>query len=129
MNGAVKLSVCAYRPWIRDSRIVPAGDSKVAATGYSFPSGHTMCATAMYGTTAVWQRKKRKWLAIRTCLHKALKDFFILKINSQCTLFPGALAVVNYDHSDLISVFIIAIKTTSFIKKQSAFPTSFTFIS
>ena len=64
VNGAVKLSVCAYRPWIRDSRIVPAGDSKVAATGYSFPSGHTMCATAMYGTTAVWQRKKRKWLAI-----------------------------------------------------------------
>ena len=64
VNGAVKLTVCAYRPWIRDSRIEPAGDSKVAATGYSFPSGHTMCATAMYGTTAVWQRKKRKWLAV-----------------------------------------------------------------
>ena len=64
INGIVKLTVCAYRPWIRDSRIVPAGDSKVAATGYSFPSGHTMCATSMYGTTAVWQHKKRKWLAI-----------------------------------------------------------------
>ncbi len=64
VNGIVKLSVCAYRPWIRDSRIVPAGDSKVAATGYSFPSGHTMCATAGYGTTAVWQRKKRRWLAV-----------------------------------------------------------------
>lgn len=64
VNGTVKLSVCAYRPWIRDSRIVPAGDSKVAATGYSFPSGHTMCATAMYGTTAAWQHKKRKLLTI-----------------------------------------------------------------
>ena len=64
VNGAVKLTVCAYRPWIRDARILPAGDSKAAATGYSFPSGHTMCATAAYGTTAVWQYKKRRLLAI-----------------------------------------------------------------
>ncbi|MCR5291139.1 MAG: phosphatase PAP2 family protein [Treponema sp.] len=41
INGLVKLSVCAYRPWIRSDLIQPAGDSKVAATGYSFPSGHT----------------------------------------------------------------------------------------
>ena len=53
INGIIKLTVCAYRPWIRDERIEPAGDSKVAATGYSFPSGHTMVSTAMYGTTAV----------------------------------------------------------------------------
>ena len=63
-NGLIKLTVCAYRPWIRSNLIEPAGDSKVAATGYSFPSGHTMCATAGYGTTAVWQFKKRRWLAI-----------------------------------------------------------------
>ena len=64
VNGIVKLSVCAYRPWIRSDAIEPAGDSKVAATGYSFPSGHTMCATATYGTVFAWQRKKRKWLAV-----------------------------------------------------------------
>ena len=51
VNGIVKLTVCAYRPWIRSSAIEPAGDSKVAATGYSFPSGHTMVATVTYGTT------------------------------------------------------------------------------
>lgn len=64
VNGLIKLTVCAYRPWIRSDRIEPAGDSKVAATGYSFPSGHTMVATATYGTTLVWQRDRRKWLAI-----------------------------------------------------------------
>ena len=37
----VKLTACVYRPWIRDSRIVPAGKAIVTATGYSFPSGHT----------------------------------------------------------------------------------------
>lgn len=64
VNGVVKLTVCAYRPWIRSDLIEPAGDSKVAATGYSFPSGHTMAATVTYGTAAAWQWKKRRWLSV-----------------------------------------------------------------
>lgn len=64
LNGIIKLTVCAYRPWIRSDLIEPAGDSKVAATGYSFPSGHTMNATITYGTVSVWQKDKRKWLSI-----------------------------------------------------------------
>ena len=64
LNGLLKLTVCAYRPWIRSDKINPAGDSKVAATGYSFPSGHSTVATINYGTTFAWQRKKRLWLAI-----------------------------------------------------------------
>lgn len=64
VNGIIKLTVCAYRPWIRSDLIEPAGDSKVAATGYSFPSGHTMVATATYGTVVVWQKDKRRWLSI-----------------------------------------------------------------
>ena len=64
VNGVIKLTVCAYRPWIRSELIEPAGDSKVAATGYSFPSGHTMCATTMYGTTFTWQWNKRRWIAV-----------------------------------------------------------------
>lgn len=64
LNGIIKLTVCAYRPWIRSEQIQPAGDSKVAATGYSFPSGHTVLATANYGTVFVAQKKARKWLAI-----------------------------------------------------------------
>lgn len=64
INGIVKLTVCAYRPWIRSDLIEPAGDSKVAATGYSFPSGHTMAATTLYGSIFVWQKDRRRWLAI-----------------------------------------------------------------
>lgn len=63
INGLIKLTVCAYRPWIRSDQIEPAGDSKTAATGYSFPSGHTMNGTVTYGTTFVAQKDKRKWLA------------------------------------------------------------------
>ena len=53
VNGALKITACAYRPWIRDSRIIPYGNSKVTATGYSFPSGHTMNAASVFGGCAV----------------------------------------------------------------------------
>ena len=53
VNGMLKVTVCAYRPWIRDARIVPYGDSITTATGYSFPSGHTMNAAAVFGGGAV----------------------------------------------------------------------------
>ena len=75
INGIIKLTVCAYRPWIRSELIDPAGDSKVAATGYSFPSGHTMCATTIYGTVAVWMHKKRRWIAVLCVVLIALTAF------------------------------------------------------
>ena len=64
LNGVIKLTVCAYRPWIRSDLIEPAGDSKTAATGYSFPSGHTRTATTIYGSVFLWQKDKRRWLAV-----------------------------------------------------------------
>lgn len=75
VNGVIKLTVCAYRPWIRSDLIEPAGDSKVAATGYSFPSGHTICATTGYGTVIAWQHKKRRWLAVLCGVAIALTGF------------------------------------------------------
>ena len=52
-NGVLKVTACAYRPWIRDSRILPYGNSISTATGYSFPSGHTMNAATVFGGIAV----------------------------------------------------------------------------
>ncbi|WP_242840923.1 phosphatase PAP2 family protein [Butyrivibrio sp. AE3004] len=75
VNGIIKLTVCAYRPWIRSDLIEPAGDSKSAATGYSFPSGHTMSGTCTYGTTFAWQRKKRSWVAVICGVLIALTGF------------------------------------------------------
>ena len=53
VNGVLKVTVCAYRPWIRDARIVPYGNSMATATGYSFPSGHSMNASTVYGGITV----------------------------------------------------------------------------
>ena len=59
-NAMVKLTACVYRPWIRDPRVIPAGDSIRTATGYSFPSGHTATAGPIYGglAAAYWPRRK-----------------------------------------------------------------------
>ena len=52
-NGALKATVCAHRPWIRDARILPYGNSITTATGYSFPSGHTMNGATIFGGLAM----------------------------------------------------------------------------
>ena len=53
VNGLLKVTACAYRPWIRDARIIPDSDALAAATGYSFPSGHSMNAASLYGGGAI----------------------------------------------------------------------------
>ncbi len=64
VNAVIKLSACIYRPWIRDSRVLPAGDAITTATGYSFPSGHTMTATPIYGGLAISTWKKMRWVSV-----------------------------------------------------------------
>ena len=64
INAVVKLTFCVYRPWIRDSRVPPAGDAITTATGYSFPSGHTTTAALIYGRLAVSTWKKLRWISV-----------------------------------------------------------------
>lgn len=58
INSIVKLTACVYRPWVRDPRIIPAGDAIKTAGGYSFPSGHTMMAGPIYGGLVTCTRNK-----------------------------------------------------------------------
>ena len=51
----LKLTFCVYRPWIRSPEIVPVE----TASGYSFPSGHSVTAASNYGTVAYRWRKNR----------------------------------------------------------------------
>ena len=63
VNAVTKLTACVYRPWIKDIRVIPAGDAMTEATGYSFPSGHVATCAPIYGGLAYAFRKR--WL---TCL-------------------------------------------------------------
>lgn len=57
----LKIAFRIPRPWVLDPQFVPVSSAVSAATGYSFPSGHTQTATALFGTLALslkktWQR-------------------------------------------------------------------------
>ena len=60
LNGIMKVTACAYRPFVRDARIIPAGHKP---SGYSFPSGHTMWASPILGGLIVLTRKKSRLFA------------------------------------------------------------------
>ena len=68
VNILIKDTFCVYRPWILDSEINPAGDAMKKASSYSFPSGHTQFATAIYGGLAYIYRKKFPLLIIPCAL-------------------------------------------------------------
>ena len=73
----VKLTACVYRPWIRDSRIVPAGRAIVTATGYSFPSGHTTTAAPLAGGMVVntWKEPRLRVASVLFAAFIALTMF------------------------------------------------------
>lgn len=74
VNGLLKIAACVYRPWIRDPRIVPEQKAFAAATGYSFPSGHSMNGATLFGGIAV-RKELPKVLRISCALTMVLIAF------------------------------------------------------
>lgn len=74
LNQVFKNTACVFRPWVTDPRITVASEAASGATGYSFPSGHTLSATAIYGGTAVYG-KRRKLLVVCMILLVILTGF------------------------------------------------------
>ena len=64
LNQFVKNIACVYRPWILDSRIAPASGALGGATGYSFPSGHTVMSGTTFGSIAWRVRRKLPVVAV-----------------------------------------------------------------
>ncbi|MDE6202594.1 MAG: phosphatase PAP2 family protein, partial [Lachnospiraceae bacterium] len=60
-NQFIKWKCRVDRPWIRDERIVPVQKALAGAGGYSFPSGHTQRAAAVWGALGayLWEKKAR----------------------------------------------------------------------
>lgn len=58
----LKVALRIERPWIIDPSFLPVEGSIEGATGYSFPSGHTQAAAAVYFTIAIYAKKT--WIRI-----------------------------------------------------------------
>ena len=63
INNLVKVAVCADRPWVRNPLVHPSPLAIGSATGYSFPSGHTVTAATTLGSVA-WRHRKRVLVAV-----------------------------------------------------------------
>lgn len=61
LNQFLKPLFHIERPWIRDERIHPVEAALPGAGGYSFPSGHTARAVAVWGSAGSGMWKKPSW--------------------------------------------------------------------
>jgi len=57
INQFLKLFFRIPRPWVRDPSFTIVESAREAATGYSFPSGHTQTSVGVYGGIAKWTGK------------------------------------------------------------------------
>lgn len=57
INQFLKLFFRIPRPWVRDPGFTIVESAREAATGYSFPSGHTQTSVGVYGGIARWTGK------------------------------------------------------------------------
>jgi acyl-phosphate glycerol 3-phosphate acyltransferase len=62
LNLGLKMTFRVPRPWVLDPDFTIVESAREAATGYSFPSGHTQNAVGIYLATAMSQ--KRRWATI-----------------------------------------------------------------
>ena len=69
LNQFLKLVCKVPRPWVLDPNFEPIPGSKEAATGYSFPSGHSQSAVGTFGSLALTEKNKvLRWIFLAICL-------------------------------------------------------------
>lgn len=61
VNQVLKLLCAVPRPWVLDPEFTILEQAREAASGYSFPSGHTSTAVGTFGAIAATE--KRRWVA------------------------------------------------------------------
>ena len=132
-NFFLKATACIYRPWILDYRIHPVPEAMPAATGYSFPSGHTAGAMSIWGGLAVsyWNNKLVRFLGLFIVLCVMLSRNYlgvhtpqdvIVSFIVSCFVLWGVYSLLNWvnnddktNNRDLIAVGLIFAVTTLII--------------
>lgn len=72
-NQFMKLWFRVPRPWVLDPNFTILEQAREAATGYSFPSGHTQSAVGTFGALAV--SVKNRWVRVAAILIAVLVPF------------------------------------------------------
>ncbi len=72
-NQFLKLTFRVPRPWVLDSEFTILEEAREAASGYSFPSGHTQSAVGTFGAIACTTEKR--WIRIASIAIAILVPF------------------------------------------------------
>ena len=73
INQFLKLAFRISRPWVKDPSFTIVESAREAATGYSFPSGHTQNSVGTFGSIAYVFNKK--WVRITAIVFAILVPF------------------------------------------------------
>ncbi|MBO5374439.1 MAG: phosphatase PAP2 family protein [Clostridia bacterium] len=73
INQFLKLAFRIPRPWVKDPSFTIVESAREAATGYSFPSGHTQNSVGTFGAIAFLYKKK--WVRITAIVLCVLVPF------------------------------------------------------
>lgn len=112
INGFLKITVCAYRPWIRDPNLIPDNEAITSATGYSFPSGHSTNAASAYGGFGI-RKDLRKSIRIMAWILVILVPFSRIYF---CVHTPQDVMVGTFLS---LSVMCFALKVMPFLEKKN----------
>lgn len=92
LNQTLKIMFRVPRPWVLDPAFTIVESAREAATGYSFPSGHTQNAVGIYGCIALWDR--RRWVKCLALLVVVLVPFSRMYLGVHTPMDVGVSAVL-----------------------------------
>lgn len=77
-NQVLKLTFRIPRPWVLDKNFTILEQAREAATGYSFPSGHTQTAVGTFGSIAYTTKNRTiKYLCVAICILVPISRMYI----------------------------------------------------
>ncbi len=78
INQFLKMLCRIPRPWVKDPGFTIVESAREAATGYSFPSGHTQTSVGLFGGLAVWNKNRiLRILMIAACVLVPLSRMYL----------------------------------------------------
>ncbi len=93
INQALKLICKIPRPWVKDPNFTIVESAKEAATGYSFPSGHTQNVSTTFGSMGRYS--KRTWVRIASVVVIALVAFSRMYLGVHTPLDVGVSLLIG----------------------------------
>ncbi len=92
INQTLKMTFKVPRPWVKDPDFTIVESAREAATGYSFPSGHTQSSVGMFG--GIGKANKNKAIRIISVIMCVLVPFSRLYLGVHTPLDVGVSVVI-----------------------------------